>query len=140
DYERACAGLSAAGRLMAACRLVTTGGLVTASWLVAAGRLIAAAALNIFARCEVFDRDFGVMLFLLFHVASPVGLFWFGEVLLAPNNNRVPPVTVFLGIRSSKRMPVDFFPPGFAGGQDLPTVFCFWDTKERTTRMMPSTG
>jgi len=89
----------------------------------------AAAAFDIFAGLEIFHLNFRLLLFLVFHFGSPVCLFWFSELLFAPNNTFFPPVTVFLGIRSSTRMHEAFFPLGLFAANVLPTVFVLWSTR-----------
>jgi hypothetical protein len=81
------------------------------------------AAFDVLAGLEVLQRDLALLLLVGFHFVGPFLLVWFSELLLAPNKDRLPPVTAFLGIRSSNLMHKDFLGPGLFGAEDLPIFF-----------------
>jgi hypothetical protein len=85
--------------------------------------------LDVLPRFEVCDGDPTALAFVVLHDVCPgFWLFGFCELLLAPNSNRFPPVTVFLGIRSSNLMQEAVLAPVPLAPEVLPTVFCLWDT------------
>lgn len=114
-------------------RSVVGGGCCTmCGWRSAVGRrrrtvsvLLGPAAFYILARFQVFNSDAG---FLIFHVGFMVWIFWFCALVWLPNNNLAPPLTVFRGMRSSKRMQADL-PLFLLAAKCLPVALGFWGTQ-----------
>ena len=83
-----------------------------AEWLLIAKRPgILRATFDFLARFQILEGD-SLLTFLaliFFHVVSPGWSVGGCELSLAPNNNPLPPVILFLGIRSFNRMPEVLF-------------------------------
>jgi len=87
--------------------------------------------LDLFPSVQMAQPDslLSLLVFSLFPVSS-VGWFVCGcELSLAPNNSPLPPVTLFLGIRSSNRMPEGRFGPGLARPEALAVIFALRVTR-----------